>query len=104
NSQDYYFEVCTDGSYTLWVINAQGSGPALIGPLSSGSVHTGLNQSNLVAIAAKGNIIDLYVNQRKIGSISDSTYSKGQIALAAGSHTSDLSEVVYSNAKVWKLA
>jgi hypothetical protein len=66
-------------------------------------VHTGLNQSNVITVAAKGEAIDFYVNQKKIDSVTDSTYSKGQIALATEFQTSDLTEVVYSNAKVWKL-
>ncbi len=105
NFQFYYFRVCADGQYTLFVYkNGQDIPPALVGPFSSVSVHTGLNQPNLIAIAAKGNTIDLYVNQKKIDSVSDSTYSKGQIAVAAELQATDMTEVIYSNAKVWKLA
>jgi len=104
NFQFYYFRVCADGYYTLFVYkNDQDIPPPLVGPLSSISVHTGLNQSNVITVVAKGEAIDFYVNQKKIDSVTDSTYSRGQIALATEFQTSDLTEVVYSNAKVWKL-
>lgn len=103
NFQFYYFRVCLDGYYTLFVYkNTQDIPSPSVGPLSSVSVHTGLNEWNFITVVAKGNIIDFYVNQKKIDSITDSTYSKGQIALAAEIQTSDLTEVIYSNAKVWK--
>jgi hypothetical protein len=77
--------------------------PPLVDPLSSAAIHTGLNQWNLLAVAAQGNTIDFYANQEEIDSVTDSTYSKGQIALAAEVETSNVTEVIYSNAKVWKL-
>lgn len=104
NFQFYYFRVCVDGYYTLFVYkNAQDIPSPSVGPLASALVHTGLNQWNLITIVAKGNNIEFYVNQKKIDSVIDSTYSKGQIALAAEIQSSDLTEVIYSNAKVWKL-
>ncbi len=104
NFQFYYFRVCVDGYYTLFTYkNAQDVPPPSVGPLSSTSIHTGLNRYNLIAVVAKGNTIDFYANQKKIDSVTDSTYSKGEIALAAEVQTSDLTEVAYSNAKVWEL-
>jgi serine/threonine protein kinase len=103
NTSFYYFRVCQDGSYALYrYTNYAGSN--LIAPQSNSVINAGLNQSNLVAVVAQGSTLDLYVNQQKVDSISDNTYSHGKIGIVAdgfpGSHPT---EVAYSNAKVWKL-
>ncbi len=69
---------------------------------SSSAIKTGLNQSNLIAVVANGSTLDLFVNGQKIDSVLDSTYSHGQIGVVADA-TNNQTEVVYSNAKVWKL-
>jgi hypothetical protein len=46
--------------------------------------------------------IDLYVNQQKIGSYDDSTYTHGQIGAFAGS-AGNSANIVFSNVKVWQL-
>ena len=65
-------------------------------------INTGLNQSNLIAAVASGSTIDLYVNLHHIDSVSDSTYTSGQIGVVAFS-TGDPTEVAFNNAKVWGL-
>ncbi len=46
----------------------------LIQPNSSSAIHTGLNQSNLIGVVANGSTLDLYVNNQKIDSVSDSAH------------------------------
>ena len=98
----YYFRVCQDGSYALFIYDHTGS--TLIPSHSNSAINAGLNKSNLVAVVARGSTLDLYINQQQIDSIVDSTYSHGEIGMVAdgfpGNHPT---EVVYSNAKVWKL-
>src|SRR6266704_5543585 len=67
---------------------------------SSPAINTGLNQTNLVAVVASGSTIDLHVNNQKIDSYSDSTYSQGLIGVAAAD-VNNPTEVVFSDAKVW---
>ncbi len=96
-SNFYYFQVCQDGSYSLFT--------NLFKKLTSNSspaIHTGLNQSNTIAVAANGSTLDLYVNQQKIDSVNDSTYSQGQVGVIAEAY-SNQTEVVFSNARVWTL-
>ena len=69
---------------------------------SSTAINTNVGQSNLIAVLAHGNEIDLYVNNRYLTSVQDSTYSHGQIGLVAEDQTQP-AEVIFSNAKVWKL-
>ena len=66
------------------------------------SIHTGLNQSNLIAIVAQGNTITLFVNNRSLAKVSGNTLSSGQIALF-DEHVGSPTEVEYSNAKLWAL-
>jgi hypothetical protein len=69
---------------------------------ASKAIHTGLNASNIIGVVANGSTLDLYVNKRKIASQTDSTYSHGTIALFANLYFKHPTEVVYSNARVWK--
>jgi eukaryotic-like serine/threonine-protein kinase len=97
----YHFEVCQDGTYSLYHYDASGSASTLTSS-SSSAIKTGLNQSNLLAIVAIGNKFDLYVNRQHIDSASDNTYQQGYIGLRASYYNSTV-EVVYSNIKAWTL-
>ena len=98
NGTFYLFAVCQDGMYALY----NSYDITLIQPNSSSAIHTGLNQSNLIGVVANGSTLDLYVNNQKIDSVSDGTYSHGQIALAADA-SNDPTEVAFNNARVWTL-
>ena len=66
------------------------------------SIHTGLNQSNLIAVVAQGNTITLFANNQRLATVSGNTLNSGQIAFIASSVGSP-TEVEYSNAKLWAL-
>ncbi len=103
NSKSYYFRIGQDGSYALELFTDNVLSHAQI--LKSGSnsiINTGTNQSNLIAVVAQGTNINLYVNLHLIYSVSDSTYSQGQIGLIAEDINSP-TEVAFSNARVWTL-
>ena len=68
------------------------------------AIHTGLNQANTLAVVAQGNTFDLYVNDEKVDSVSDSTYSQGEIGVLAANQAGNGTEVVFSNAMVWTTA
>ncbi len=97
----YYFGINRLGLYTLDVYKNN----SLSNTLSSGfspAFHVGLHQTNLIAVVLHGNNIDLYVNLQLVASVSDSTFSHGLIGVVAD-ETLHPTEVVFSNAKVWKL-
>lgn len=99
----YAFIVGQDGSYQFEVCPANTTNcnaPSLQG--SSGAIKQGLDQTNLVAVLAQGSSITVYVNQQKIGSMNENSFSHGSIGLIA-SEVSNGTEVAYSNAKVWTL-
>jgi hypothetical protein len=97
NGPAYLFQVCQDRRYSLFCFCLQG-----IQTLSnsvSQAIHSGRNQSNLIAVVAIGSHYDLYVNRERIDSISNSALSSGRINFGAAG--SDPTEVAFANAKVW---
>ena len=98
NFSGYYFFIDKLGDVQLWIFN-NGNFGQLLSDYST-AVNTGLNQSNLLEVVANGSTIDLYVNNKKIDSVSDSSYSQGQIGVFAADNNGP-TEVVFSNAKVW---
>jgi transcriptional regulator with XRE-family HTH domain len=102
--EDYQFEVCQDGYYDFSIYQSLTGKPQTLVDKISPSITIGFNQLNVIAIVAKGNTFDLYVNQQKIDTIHDSSYSHGLIGLvSAGSSPASTTEVVYSHVKVWRL-
>ncbi len=99
----YAFFVGQDGSYFLNSEN--GSSFPLLTSGNSVAINQGLNQTNLVAVVAQGSSITLYVNHQSIASVTDSTYSHGQIGFIVGpfGNSGHSTEAIFSNAKVWTL-
>jgi hypothetical protein len=105
NRNFYDFEVCQNGRYEV-DLHTGGARPTfkqLIPRLSSSIIHNGLNQDNVLAVEATGNTLTLYLNYQKIASVTDSSYSQGQIGLYASGSFGDPTEVQFSNVKVWTL-
>ena len=101
--QLYYFYISSKGVYALDIARTNG----LYQSLSTGSssaIKQGLQQSNLMAVVVSGNTIAMYVNLHKIAEVHDATYSSGFIGVAVAlSSESNLTEVVYHDAKVWTI-
>jgi hypothetical protein len=68
----------------------------------SSAIKIGLNQSNLIAVVARGSSFYLYVNKQYIARVSDSTSSSGDIALIA-QNSKHSTESTFRNAQVWNL-
>lgn len=98
---DYFFWVCQNGSYALVLYpNYTGNNTKTLSSGFSQAIHTGYNQSNVIAVVANGSSLDLYINNQRIGSANDTVYSHGTIALCAVDNGQP-TEVIYRNAKVW---
>jgi eukaryotic-like serine/threonine-protein kinase len=101
----YYFRICQNGTYAIVRYLKDISDPKMNPTLYGGStslIHPGLNQTNLIAVAAKGSTFDLYVNRPYLFSVNDTTYRHGRIGLIA-KEEGNPTEVVFTNAKVWTL-
>jgi hypothetical protein len=102
----YYFLINSEGFYVLE--SAQGSGLSagnykILAGASSTAINTGLNQSNLLTVIARGNIIYLYVNKQYLTSVSDSTSNSGTIGVIGENTTKGPVDVAFSKIQVWKL-
>ena len=104
NNTSYVFFVSQDGNYELFLC-PKSACHDLVTTTSSSAIHQGLGQTNIIAVVAQGNTITLYVNHQQITSVTDGTYSHGQIGLVASpfANNGHATEVAYSNAKVWTL-
>ncbi|HLH60348.1 MAG TPA: serine/threonine-protein kinase [Ktedonobacteraceae bacterium] len=105
NLSNYYlFVIGSDGSYELEVANGNNF-PSILQHSSSSYIQKGPGQTNLLAVVAIGTSISLYVNNHLLITVTDSTYSSGQIGVAASESfgNSDTADVVFSNAMLWKL-
>ncbi len=104
NGNGYYFVIGQDGTYEFGIYKGACThctfSTTVRGIGSSPTIHKGLNQSNLVAVVARGSTIKLYVNNHHIDSVSNSSYSGGRIGVFA-SDLNNPTEVVFSNAMVW---
>jgi hypothetical protein len=94
----YNFEVCQDGSYRFNRFD-DFSTEVTVKSGSSGAIVTGLGQPNLIAAVVNGSTFDLYVNNQKIDTINDGSYSQGQFGVSSFLN----SEAAYTNARMWTL-
>jgi hypothetical protein len=101
---DYYsFQISTDGAYGLTLVhNNTSSGVKKLQQGSSASIHTGLNQTNLVTVIAQGRDFFLYANKQFLAKVSDSTLNKGNIGLLSSSDTQS-TDIIFLDAQLWKL-
>jgi hypothetical protein len=98
NGPAYFFQVCQDSQYNLFLYGPKT--PQTILSSASSAIHSGLNQSNLIAVVAIGSHFDFYVNGQRIVSASDSTLSRGQVDFGATGNNP--TEVAYTNTTVWE--
>jgi hypothetical protein len=101
----YYFEVFESGRYTFVSCTGNDCSHTIADGLSQviPSFHSGLNQSNTIAIEVNDFSFDLYVNGVHIdGPVSDSNKisNHGMIGVF-GAANDAATEVVYKDAKVW---
>ncbi len=99
--QHYYFSIGLNQTYNLQMfVDDTGATSRNLARGSTTAIDSNPRQTNLLAVVARGNNIDLYVNNQYITSVQDSSYSNGQIGLVAQDET-EPAEVIFSNAKVW---
>jgi hypothetical protein len=101
DGKEYLFRVCQDNQH-YYLYNCPGFNKSCQNLTSNLSldINLGLNQNNTIAIVVNGSGIDLYINGNNVDSVTDTTYSSGNIGLVA-STINNTTEVVYSNLKIW---
>ncbi len=102
----YIFIISSNGDYVLgsgqYSATSKGSFKLLAGG-SSQAIKTGVNQSNLLTVIARGSTIYLYANQQYLASVNDSTSSIGWIGVFGENTLGGPVDVAYSDIQVWQL-
>ena len=99
NGNFYYFHINSNGTYGLDIYSGNLPTKTLSqGPTSA--IYTTSGQTNILGVKANGNKIDLYINRQFITTVTDSTYSSGQIGVVADAINAP-TEVAFSNAQVY---
>lgn len=98
----YSFAITPDGTYTVELWKGDTSIKTLAGSTTP-AIHSGLNQPNVMAVVARGNTFQLYVNNQLINTLSDTerTYDSGSIGLGVYA-TTDPTEANFNYVKVWE--
>ena len=99
NQNFYAFYVCANGAFNA-VLYVKGADAGSTKVATSSAIHSGLNQSNTLAVVVQGNTYNLYANGQNIDSFTDSTFTHGSIGVMAVDISSP-TVVVYANALVW---
>jgi hypothetical protein len=103
NVKYYRLRMYQDGAYDILIYTGNSAAPFKV--LQQGHIPTfnsGPGQSNLITLIARNTDFYLFVNKKYIATAIDSSYSLGQIGLAAGDY-SHPAEVAFNNAQVWNL-
>jgi hypothetical protein len=104
NHNFYMFTISPAGTYTFFSGHAQSDGGLLLKILKTGSfagINTGLNQSNQLAVVAKGNQMYLYINKQYVVLVTDSSSSSGMIGVVSLKFGGS-PQVAFNDAEVWK--
>ena len=92
----YDFNISADGYYYLakWINDEQ---IQLAGPTRSSYINQGLGAVNLVHIECIGSSLSLSVNGHTLKTVTDTTFSAGDMGLSATSWAGSLSEIAFDN-------
>jgi hypothetical protein len=97
-SMAYYFRIGRDGNYGLFACVGSDCSKMLIHGFSS-AISQGQRDANILAVVAKGNHFELYVNDVRINEAYDSSSLHGQIGVVVEAS----SEAVFSGLNVWTM-
>ncbi len=98
NGDGYSFRVSSDGYYAIHLINND-EFSALVDWTESPKVNLGLKMNHIKA-SCNGDSLEMQVNGTKVASVTDGTFSSGDIGLTATSYEDEDFEVSFDNVKV----
>lgn len=100
----YIFAIGADGSYSLALIQVVSASKSTFKNLTTGfsaAITQGLNQTNTIAILARGSNFYLYANNQFITQFTESSSATGAIGVFGVDNSSGL-DVAFTNAEVWR--
>lgn len=101
NQAYYFFHIGADGSYAVDLYNDNNEASTLTHGTST-AILSGLNQPNMLAVMAKGNVFTLLVNNQYVTTVTDSTLQAGKIGVAVVNNGTPVS-AQFSDAQVWNV-
>ena len=96
----YKFTIGTDGTYTL--LSPYKKTCKTLATGYSTAIRTGLSQSNVLTVIARGSSLYVYINGQFVAQAQDGTALSGAIGLYAFNLTQN-TDVEFSDVKVWQL-
>lgn len=107
NGDGYYFLISGDGFYSIRKGEADN-----VNPLVDWAAHSAINTgqaSNTIRAVCVGNYLALYVNDRFLAEIEDSTYSSGYAGLSVAAFTDESAasvgpvkaDITFDNLTIW---
>ncbi len=96
----YYLRISGDGYYSI-AKAANGEFTALVEWAESSAIKQG-NATNHIRAVCNGTTLELFVNGQSAGSVQDSTFTSGDIALTATTYEDGETEVHFDNLMVLK--
>lgn len=104
NDRFYVLFLDTQGNYELDIqANQSGTNTRTLRSGQVSGYATGFSQVHTIGVVAKASQITIYIDQKQVTQVTDTTYTNGQIGVIS-SYGSSSTEVVYNNAKVWQLS
>jgi hypothetical protein len=101
-SNYYVFQLDCDGRYRVLRFGGTAANP-LVDWTTSSAILRGSKAFNVIALQAKGNTFTLYINQTKVGTVTDSAYTTGSFGLWVGSNITRDFTVKFTAMKAYKL-
>ncbi len=104
HSKFYLFQICAAGSFNLskYVDNTGKNATFLIPERGHAGIKVGVNQTNVLAVTARGSEIRLFINKQQVATVQDKSYAEGTIAFFANDKMNS-TVVAFQNMKIWTL-
>ena len=100
----YFFSVCDDGNFAIFKYNVNTLGVVTVQDFAhSSAIKQGLNVTNTLDFVANGSTLTLFINAQQVAKVQDNALTAGTFGLAANPGRNDVTDVSFSNAKVWTI-
>lgn len=94
----------SEGHVRVSLYKSGSSEPHILWDGSSSAIKRGYNQTNTIGIVVKGNTFTFYINSQNVKSLTDSTYTEGNIDLVGGLYSDSdnkNSDVAFNTLRMW---
>jgi serine/threonine protein kinase len=100
-NQFYDFEVTNQGEFYLRYFN--NSAPTFLIQKTASNAIRGVGSKNTLLAIANGSDFKLFINGTLVGTIQDTTFTSGQVGVAAGTLSASNGDASFSNLRVYSL-